>query len=189
MKNKKTILLAVLAAVIILAAGTKGTWAYFTTYASAHGGITLQRMTEIEIHERVGELEKNISLTADEGSAPAYVRARAYTGSDYTLAYSGEGWTDGGDGWWYYNEPLAGGETTSELNAKITVGPEDPDPGDNVNIAVIFESTEVLYEKQEDGTFKPYANWNEIQDSGSAVVNGGNGTSDGGNGETNGGDN
>lgn len=55
-----------------------------------------------------------------------------------------------------YKEPLAPGETTSELNIKINCEATDA----NFNVIVVQESTKVLYDENN----KPYADWSQIAD-------------------------
>ena len=152
MKKKQSILV-LLALVMILGAWITPALAYFTTYARAKGGYTVSLETHTEIDESYSDWKKTITVRNTEGK-PVYVRARAFAGSDFTLSYSGENWHDGGDGWWYYDAPLAEGESSAALTAAIGNIPE-ADEGVTFNVAVVYESTPVQYKA--DGT--AYADW------------------------------
>lgn len=141
--------LAALAMVAVLGAGLGVTWAYFTTYAEAQGGYVLRLGDETRIEETFTNWTKHVSIVSGEGSEPVYVRARAYCGSAYTLAYSSESekWEDGGDGFWYYMEVLPGGGTAETLDVRIGGIPADEDlsDGDGFNVVVVYESAPVKY--------------------------------------------
>ena len=132
--------------------------AYFTTYSTAGGGVTMNMgFTETIPNEEVDENGKHITIT-NTGDYDCFVRVKAFAPVELTYNAPDGGWTDGGDGYWYYDEVLPAGETTShELNItyKFPSGDEKPE---EFNIVVIEECTPVLY--QEDGT--PYADWNHV---------------------------
>ena len=78
------------------------------------------------------EASKIVSVE-NTGSAPAWVRVRiektvepadaAVTGLDtkyVELNYNTKKWVDGGNGFWYYNEPLKPGATTPNLFDTVT---------------------------------------------------------------------
>lgn len=172
MKRIKSLkfIIAAVAVGLILTAGVGSTLAYFSTYAESEGGIMINFNRKEEIHEDVDGMMKHITIYSEEGSQPVFVRARAFVGSDYLPYYSigGEGWTDGGDGWFYYSEALKGGETTSVLNAGLSDVPEKEfKGGDQINIAVVYESTLAIY-KYNDGTgsYEAYADWSQILEGG-----------------------
>ena len=88
------------------------------------------------------------SLTV--GSAVAYF-------TTYATAPDG-GWTDGGDGYWYYNDVLQAGQTTEkELNITYKFPSGDQKP-EEFNVVVIQECTPILYD--EDGN--AYADWDNV---------------------------
>ena len=107
-----------------------------------------------------------------ESSEPVYIRARAFCGSQYTLVYSGEGWTQGSDGYYYYGNIVNGGASTGRLDIRIENIPADPEEMERFNVVVIYESTPVKY--HEDGS--PYTveetDWSELLDTGSTVSGG-----------------
>jgi len=166
-----TIILAAVSAALLVAAGIGSAIAYFTTYAEAQGTRVVNFSHREEITEEVGELSKAITITNQADSQPVYVRARAYTGAQYAsrLQTSGTGWEDGGDGWWYYSQVLnPGASTASPLNVQLTgITEEESKDGEELNIAVVYESALVIYEynKNADG-YVPVTDWSKIFDSG-----------------------
>lgn len=161
-KLKKAALPA-LAAVLVLGAAAGSSSSYFTTYVTAQGGYPLQlRDVRVDVDDTMSGNTKQITVrnTTDE---PCYVRARviqASTAEAVTpIAYAGEGWFDGGDGYWYYGDILAGaGDAAAQLRATIELpksSAEKPIPeGTTFNVTVIAECAKILYNA--DGT--PQAN-------------------------------
>ena len=120
--NKKSLCLA--AAALTLTAGiSAGTaMAYFTTYTEASGGITLNMgFSETIPKEDFSNWTKHVSVE-NTGDYDCYVRVKALAGSKYQdgLQYSDSDgkWTPGEDGYYYYSDPIAPGESTSGSTAK-----------------------------------------------------------------------
>ncbi len=154
--KKKNILLAALAVSLTLSAGVGSAWAYFTTYAQARGGYTIELGDKTTVEEDFSAWTKHVAITSNADSEPVYVRARAFCGQDYNLVYSGsEKWTPGADGYYYYSDILNGGETTDVLDVRIENVPEEIEDAAAFNVVVIYETTPVRY--HEDG--EPYADW------------------------------
>ena len=146
------IVLFALLAVLILSASVHSAWAYFTTYATARGGYTIEHKTRI--NEKFSEWKKHVSISNDKDSGPVYVRAKGFCGSAYTLNYgeSSNKWSlNEKDGYYYYSDILFGGGNTEELVVEIGNIPEnianspDFDPAD-FNVVIIYETIPVLYD-------------------------------------------
>lgn len=137
----KTMILASLALVLVLGASIGAASAFFTTYAVAKGGYPVQFQEETV--EWLSNWTKHVSVTNSEtSSAAVFVRARAVWSDDYSVTYAAqEGWTDGGDGWWYYNTPVVPGGKTPDLDVHISDVPEKVTDGASFNIVVYTEST------------------------------------------------
>ena len=159
MKLKK-IILPLLALVMLAGAAIRPAMAYFTSYTRAKGGYTIHQSSTTTVDEEFSDWTKRITIQNTEGG-PVFVRSRAFAGSAYTLSYSGEGWSDGGDGWYYYGAPLPAGGTSAALLVSISNLPK-AEEGESFNVAVVYESTPVLYGK--DGTTS--ADWDMILDRG-----------------------
>ena len=164
---KKSIFLTAVAAVLLLSLSVGTVMAYFTTYATAQGGVEIDLgFTETEIDESVVDGQKEIKLE-NTGDYDCYVRLKALIGDAYkdSLVYSEPDdagkWIPGADGYYYYNDIVEAGGITSQINVGFTL-PEatvDSIPAD-FNVIIIQENTPVLYD--EDGT--PYADWNKVAD-------------------------
>lgn len=156
--HKKPLIMAAATLALTGTLAVGSAMAYFTTYSTAGGGVTMNMgFTETIPNEEVDENGKHITIT-NTGNYDCFVRVKAFAPVELTYNAPDGGWTDGGDGYWYYDEVLPAGETTShELNItyKFPSGDEKPE---EFNIVVIEECTPVLY--QEDGT--PYADWNHV---------------------------
>ena len=159
MKLKKLLpMLAIVVLVCALCAGTAG--AYFTSYAEAEGGrpFTFEYVTELT--ESFDSWTKNVVITCSADSDPMYVRARAFAGADYKLTYTGDGWTEDDDGWYYCDAILQGDGTnpgsTAGLKIAISNVPTDAVEGDSFNVIVVYEITPVMYDT--DGSALP-ADW------------------------------
>lgn len=162
MKKTNKFFLA-LAMVMLIVAMIIPAWSYFTTYAQARGGYQVHLKEDSRIKEGdVVNWTKPITISSTETSEPIYVRVKAFCGDDKKLVYSAdEGWTDGNDGYWYYDAVLEPGQTTENIlniNIQGAKDPEDATPDDSFHVVVIYESTPARY--RADGT--PYANWKEI---------------------------
>lgn len=157
-KHGISILLAALALILVLGANLRGAMAYFTTYVVAEGGYPIRLGSSDDFHEEISNWTKRLSVEISEDSEDAvYVRARGFCGSLYTLSYDdvAGNWTDGGDGWYYYNILLHPGEGTTVLDVHIEGVPAEPEEGEGFHVVVVYETTPVQY--REDGT--PYADW------------------------------
>lgn len=181
-----TAALASLAAAAVLTAGVGSAHAYFTTYAEARGGYTVELGDRTEIWEGFSEWTKKIVITSTEDSEPVWIRVKAFAGNEYTLLYQYGGdpvpvyasgdtvpeetvWYALEDGYYYYNSILDQDTLmTKELDIKIEGVSIKPEEGSNIeyapedfNVIVIYESTPVRYDK--DG--REYADWSQILDS------------------------
>ena len=159
--KKRNLILAGIAAGMILTASVPSALAYFTTYVSAKGmkDVVLQDRTELEEPEPEN-WTKVITIKADADSEPVYVRANAFAPDDYTLTFSGTGWSQGEGGWYYFSTPISKGGAAEALNVKIDKngGFGKEDIGENFNVVVVYEYTPVLYRED---TLEPYADWSK----------------------------
>lgn len=169
MRKRITGVLAAVAILSVVAAGIGKANAYFTTYARALGGQTINLGDETEIHEDYSEFKKTVSISNSADSNQAvYVRATAFGGSQYELVEGDEtdkkNWgTRAADGYWYYAVPLERGETTGKLVISITdPTSDDPDKkpkaedGKNFNIVVVYETVPAVQDG--DGKYEA-ADW------------------------------
>ena len=154
--------LGLAAAALTLTAGISAgpAMAYFTTYTEASGGVTLNMgFSETIPKEDFSNWTKHVSVE-NTGDYDCYVRVKALAGSKYQdgLQYSDSDgkWTPGEDGYYYYSDPIAPGESTSVLDIRIDSKESDA----SFNVVVVQESTKVLYNENNE----PYADWTQIAD-------------------------
>lgn len=154
--KKRNLILAVLALVLAVTVSVPSALAYFTTYVRAAGTKPVHLAEETRLKEpKPVDWTKHLTVTAQDGSEPVFVRARAFAPDGLTLTYSGENWTQNGD-FWYYGPSIKGGESAAELLIKIDNIPQDVKEDENFNVVVVYECTPVLYDAQGNET----ADWN-----------------------------
>ena len=162
MKLKK-LLLPLLAAVLVLSAAIPSAMAYFTTYTRAKGGYTIRLSRTTTVTEEYGDWQKSVTIQNTEGGA-VFVRAKGFVGTESGIAlnYSGEGWSAGDDGWYYYYPAVIAGASSKPLLVSISNYPKALDAGDNFNVIVVYESTPAKYNA--DGS--PDPDWTMTLDTG-----------------------
>lgn len=145
MKKKTVTILMAIALFSLGIAGAGKAYAYFTSYVEAAGSHEVVLGEETEINEEVVDGNKKIVIkNAEDSARAAYVRARAFAGSEIadSLEYSGDGWTAGNDGWYYYGDPIEPGESTSELLVQVKGRPADDDA--IFSVTVVYESVDAI---------------------------------------------
>ena len=109
--------------------------------------------------EDVVDWAKRISVYNSPGiyynsaSVPVYVRIKAFAGKAYSLSFSDPDgkWTyHADDGYYYYDEVLGVGETTSTLDIQIGSVPMPAAVGDTFNVVVVKEVVPVTYQRNGD---------------------------------------
>lgn len=143
--RKKTVWLAAVAVMLaaILAAGAS--LAYFTDQKTAQNTFTIGSV-KIELTEPGWTdgakllpgipVEKDPTVT-NTGLVPCLVRVQVQWPQDAVMSYCtdsatgrlGNGWFDGGDGYFYYTQPLAAGAATTALFDEVVLS-ADTENGD-----------------------------------------------------------
>jgi hypothetical protein len=157
------------AAVMLVMSATMGiAWAYFTTYTTAKGGITLRLGHEEHVKEYFKNWNKRVDIEISEDSRAVFVRARGYS-AKYPLTYSdvevdlksnaqtvNKNWRYLDDGWAYYTKVLAPGAGVDGTNIADPLYVQIHDvPVENIqgvdnkdpfNVIIVYETTEVEYD-------------------------------------------
>ena len=158
-KYSKVIAMSAAALAMMAALSIQSSMAYFTTYVSAGGGGEVSLRIHTVVHEDVSEMTKHITIENVEDN-DCFVRVRAFYSGLVSIEYKnvggGDGWYDGGDGYWYYRPVLRAHSTSSQLDVKIIV-PEEFDK-DTFNVVVVQECTPVIY----DDAGNPGAEWDTV---------------------------
>ena len=153
MMKKKTLLMSALAVVLAAGMTIAPAMAYFTDHTEASGRVQVSLGDQTNIDEpedpdiTSDSVTKHVVITnKDESNEELYIRAKAFAPSNLTVNYSGDGWSDGGDSYCYYEGTIMPGESTEELLVEIT-GIEASKDGETLNVAVIYETSKVLYDE------------------------------------------
>ena len=163
----RTGLLTAAAVMLVVSAVMGAAWAYFSTYASAKGGITLHMGHQETVEEEFSGWQKVLNITSTKDSRPVYIRARGFC-PDYPLTYVCENWGGGKgevkpDGWVYYDKILPPGETADPLKVQIKNVPSGENSGiqdaDSFNVIIVYETTEVQYDEKGDVIPPENADW------------------------------
>lgn len=155
---KKHVYLAAAALVLAGSLTVGKAAAYFTTYATATGGAEVDLgFTRTEPNEEVYDWTKHVQID-NTGDYACYVRVKAIAGEKFQsgLVISGEGWTLGDDGYYYYKDLIPAGQSTPQTD-QLLVKIDNMDSQEDFNVVVVQECAPVLYD--ENGN--PYADWNQ----------------------------
>lgn len=163
MMKKTKIILPALAVILVIGLMVGPALAYFTAHTEAKGDAKINLGFATEIEEFVDGMHKEITIS-NKGPQSVWVRATAF--SAFELDYSKTtGWTDGGDGYWYYNSFLAAGDDTGDTPLVVEISTKDKEAAASAdfNIIVLYECAPVLYDAN--GNPSPasatdQANWN-----------------------------
>lgn len=168
-KINKKLFLTLAALLLVAGISMESVLAYFTTYATAKGTIQMNMgATDTEIEEEVVGGQKRITVK-NTGSFDCFVRIKALSGESYPLEYSepegGSNWSEGSDGYYYYKPVLPAGETTSQINVKITF-PDNSEKDEDeqisqFNVIIVQEWTPVRYDENGEA----YAEWDKAIES------------------------
>ena len=141
MKRNRTLIMTVLSLALILTATVGVSFAYFTDYESARGGAVLHLSGQTELTENVKDDNKEIGIR-NTGETDMLVRVFVI-GDEKILTVSGDGWTQGADGAWYYTSILKVGEEAPILKAEVSAKESD---NIDFDVIVAHESSRVVYD-------------------------------------------
>lgn len=155
-KKQSVRLLAMLALIMLLGTSVKSSLAYFTTYATAKGGIPIVLGTKTRIREEFKNWKKLIQIE-NTGEQNCYVRVKVIAANQFTIEATGTHWTQEADGYWYYSEVLPSGMQTEDiLTASITVPKEVQS---SFNVVVVQECTPAICDASGKLTGAVQADW------------------------------
>lgn len=158
--HRSIMFMVFLALIMIAAASVPGTLAYFTAYATAKGGVPITLGAKTKVKEEFKNWEKSIQIE-NTGETDCYVRVKIIAASQFQITATGNHWTDGGDGYWYYSEVLPTGLVTEdELKASITVAKEVKT---SFNVVIVQECIPVSYDENGEPTGVLQADWNQAK--------------------------
>ena len=152
--NKKNICLAAAALVTVVSLSVGSAMAYFSAYVVHSGAQEIDlEFSKTVIQEEIVAGVKKIKVE-NVGKMDCFVRVRVVAGSEHAFRWSvanSDGWSSGGDGYYYFEQALAPEGVTSQLLININTA----DLKEEFNVIVIQENIPALYDKN--GT--AYADW------------------------------
>ena len=134
-RNKSVAILAVVAFIGIATVSVNQSLAYFTTFARAKGGVTLDLGNQTKIKEGFKDWQKVIQIE-NTGDTAVYVRCKIIAASQFEITASGNKWSLKDDGYWYYSDIVTKGGITEPIKAYIKV---DESVESSFNVVVIQE--------------------------------------------------
>ena len=156
--NKKHRVLAsaaIVAALIVAGVSVKQTLAYFTTYATAKGGISIDIGPTTDVNEKFKDWKKTIQVE-NTGDADCFVRVKVIAASQFEIAAEGSNWSLSDDGYWYYSQVVPVGQMTEPIVASIHVS---EDVKTSFNVVVVQECTRVSYDENGNPCVASDADW------------------------------
>ena len=159
MKTRKWLLL-LLAVALVVGASVSSTWAYFTDSNTVKGGYVIHLKPDTELHEEVKDHKYVTIKNKEDATSSVFVRVMAFTGTKYEpyLKYEGTAnWKLGAKGFYYYQLPLAPGETTDVLKVLISkelLPEDDATLEEERNVIVVYESTLAVFKENGDPDFE-----------------------------------
>jgi len=154
------IFLFALLTAMIFSARVQKAWAYFTTYATAKGGRTVELGDTTTTSEGYVGYRKVINISNSEDSNPVWVRVRVIAGPGYEefldCSERDEDWSKADDeGWYYFKNPLGPGESTGQFNSSQEYNgfvvnvknllEQEFEEGTRINVDVVYETVPVRY--------------------------------------------
>ena len=156
MKNKKILIISIIAVLILIMSGT--VYAYFTTYTTASGSVTfILNYTEIVVTSKFENGKFNVEIE-NIGDEDTFVRAKILIPDFAKVSSNSANWTLNADGYWYYDTVLEPGDTSATLELNVNVNASETK---EFNAVANAEATRVWYD--EDGN--AYANWKSAYES------------------------
>lgn len=149
MKLKKYMLVAA-AFLMIGAAGVAPTMAYFTDTKEVIGGVLVSLGdSKLTPHDSAEGLLKTVAVE-NTSQYDAFVRVKAIYSENFSATLTEEakanGWSVNEDGYYYYSDIIAAGETSKELKLQIEV--KDETIADQFNVVIVEEATKVIYDAE-----------------------------------------
>lgn len=155
--KRRSLLPALLAAVLILSAATVGVWAYLKMQTPPVTNSFEPALPKTpEINETFDDNTKsNVTISVGDTGYSVYVRAaiivtwqdadgnvyftQPVEGTDYTITY-GSNWQKGSDGYWYYNAVVNSEGTTTALIETCKAIKEAPVSGYTLNVKIVAQT-------------------------------------------------
>jgi len=157
--SKKSVALLV-SLVLVLGAAVGGTIAWmFDQTDPVINKFTVGDVTTSVDETIDGQVKKDVRIQ-NTGTVPAYIRATVVVtwqdedgnvygkapvaGTDYTIQFSADGWTQAADDFYYWTEPVAPGEYTGVLITECKPLVDPPADGYGLNVEIIGSGIQAM---------------------------------------------
>ena len=136
--NKRNLILAALALILVICVSVGPALAYFTDYAVVKGSHPLKLVPWTEITEKPTTGSKEVSIT-NYGEVPCWVRVKVFAdGAVTNLAASGNGWTGAIPDYLTCGTVVMPGAAAPTLT--VTFQLPSPEAAKTANVVVVYES-------------------------------------------------
>ena len=140
--KKRSIVLSVLAAVLILSLSVGSALAYFTTFTTVDGNAPFKAGNITRIDESYEGNVKSVWITNLSSSKESvFIRARVFSAVPVSVSGT-EKWSQHGE-YWYFSDAVPPGGVTDVLNVTINFksgfDPEDY-VGEKISVIVVYEA-------------------------------------------------
>lgn len=153
MKNRTKMILVLAMAVVLLTAAVGGTLAYLATKSGPVVNTFEPARVTCKVSESFDGSKKSNVQIVNTGTTSAYIRAAVVANwcdangniiAPQTVDLTGKmgtGWSQGDDGYYYYNSPVAAGDPTSNLiNSYTPVRPEGVPAGSHLVMDIVCQA-------------------------------------------------
>ena len=145
------------ALVLLMIVSVPAALSYFTTFTQAKGKKTIHLEDKSQIsNETVGNEYKQLTISADEGSSPIFVRVKAFHIEGIKTSLSEDaintGWSyNDDDQYYYYANPLDGDSKTTDIEQTTTIKlnvklPDAVKEGDEIHVVLVYEAVAAEYD-------------------------------------------
>lgn len=168
-RKQRRITLLLVSLLLVFGVAVGATIAFIQTQTGAKKNTFVPSEVSCDVKESFdGAAKKDVGVE-NTGNTDAYIRVRINVtwmknedaadqtvsasvpekGVDYTISYfEGNGWIDGGDGYWYYQEPVAPGAVTNGLIKSCTQRPGAAVPeGCHLSVEILASAIQASPEK------------------------------------------
>lgn len=169
--NRKPWLSALLVVLLVLSVSTTGVFAYLKlSTPKADNSFTSAQSVNPQIKEEAfdGSVKNNVTVNVGETGYSVYVRAAVVVtwqdeagnvyitppvaGTDYSISYGTDNWTQEGDGYWYYKSAVESGGETAPLITECRPLKAAPIEGYTLNVKVIAQTIQCAGFTDADGS-------------------------------------
>ena len=153
--NRRLVLISI---ILLMLVSIPAAFAYFSTFTQTKGDKDVHLKEETKLTETMSGSVKVLTVEAENGSYPVYVRAKAFYNSDVIeVAQTSDstGWNKDGD-YYYYTDPIDDlndtdfAKATNALKLNVNIKAAATKDGDELHVVVIYEAVPAIYDEKTD---------------------------------------